>query len=193
MTQDFPGGISGLATLQNSIVANNSGGNCSVTMTSKGYNLSSDNTCNFNNSDRNNIDPMLGPLQYNGGSTQTMALPSGSPAIDVGNPSGCTDGRNPLKTDQRGLPRPNSEDKTGCDMGGLRTSERLAEGPAELKVVKHAPFSSPHIYSAAKVFGVLRRRMPLKAGCGSAGAVTLSFWDTRKPAQASLEGEPRNI
>jgi len=114
------GGVAGPATLQNSIVANNSGGNCSGTMISNGYNLSSDNTCNFHNSgDRNNVvDPKLGTLGYYGGPTQTIPLLSGSPAIDAGNPSGCTDGKgNPLKTDQRGQPRPDKEDTTGCDMG----------------------------------------------------------------------------
>jgi hypothetical protein len=113
------GGIYGLARFQNSIVAGNGGGNCSRTQNSYGYNLSSDGTCNFANSgDRNNTDPMLGPLQNNGGPTQTMALPSGSPAIDAGNPSGCTDGNGHLlKTDQRGYPRPDKEDNTGCDMG----------------------------------------------------------------------------
>ena len=107
-------------TLQNSIVANSaSGGNCSGTMTSKGYNLSSDNTCNFTSpGDLNNTDPVLGPLQYNGGPTQTMGLPSGSPAVDAGNPNGCTDGLGHLlKTDQRGKPRPDAEDTGGCDMG----------------------------------------------------------------------------
>jgi hypothetical protein len=107
-------------TIQNSIVANStSGGNCAGTMTSNGYNLSSDNTCNFSNTgDLNNTDAMLGLLQNNGGPTQTMAPPSGSPAIDAGNPSGCTDGQGHLlKTDQRGMPRPNKEDTGGCDMG----------------------------------------------------------------------------
>jgi len=48
------------------------GGNCSGTLTSEGYNLSSDGTCNFNRpGDLNNHDPMLGPLQNNGGPTQT--------------------------------------------------------------------------------------------------------------------------
>jgi len=121
------GGIfnNGAATLQNSIVANSpSGGNCgtgpnTVTTTSKGYNLSSDGSCDFDGpGDRNNTNPMLGPLQNNGGPTQTMALPSGSPAVDAGNPSGCTDGLGHLlKTDQRGDPRPNTEDTGGCDMG----------------------------------------------------------------------------
>jgi hypothetical protein len=110
------------ATLQNSIFANSpNGGNCSGPMTSNGYNLSSDNTCNFNNTgDQNNTDPRLGPLQNNGGLTPTMALPSGSPAIDAGNPSGCTDSQGHLlKTDQRGKPRPDTEDTGGCDMGAF--------------------------------------------------------------------------
>lgn len=109
-------------TLQNSIVANNVNGNCGG-VTSNGYNLSSDGTCNFNSpGDLNNHDPLLGPLQNNGGPTQTMALPSGSPAIDAGNPSGCTDGQGQLlKTDQRGQPRPDKEDIGGCDMGAFES------------------------------------------------------------------------
>jgi hypothetical protein len=111
----------GIATFQNSILANNSGGNCAGTMTSKGYNLSSDGTCNFNNSgDLNNTDPRLGQLGNYGGLTQTIPLLSGSPAIDAGNPNGCTDGnRHLLKTDQRGKPRPDKEDSGGCDMGAF--------------------------------------------------------------------------
>jgi hypothetical protein len=113
------GGIYGSAKIQNSIVANNHSGNCSGTLTSEGYNLSSDGTCNFNRpGDLNNHDPVLGPLQNNGGPTQTIALLPGSPAIDGGNPSGCTDGQGHLlKTDQRGMPRPDKEDIVGCDMG----------------------------------------------------------------------------
>ena len=90
---------------------------------SNGYNLSSDNTCNFNGpGDLNNTDPRLGSLGYYGGSTPTIPLLSGSPAIDAGNPSGCTDGQgNPLKTDQRGLPRPDQEDTGGCDMGAYES------------------------------------------------------------------------
>lgn len=115
------GGIFGTATatLQNSIVANNSGGDCGGTLTSDGYNLSSDGSCNFSGpGDMNNTDPLLGPLQDNGGPTQTMALLPGSLAIDAGNPSGCTDGQGHLlKTDQRGQPRPDKEDSGGCDIG----------------------------------------------------------------------------
>ena len=113
------GGIYGLAWFQNSIVAGNGKINCSRTQNSHGYNLSSDNTCNFSGpGDRNSTDPLLGTLGNYGGPTQTIPLLIGSPAIDAGNPSGCTDRQGHLlKTDQRGYPRPDTEDKTGCDMG----------------------------------------------------------------------------
>jgi len=105
--------------LQNSIVANNLGGNCSGSLTSRGYNLSSDASCTFNGTgDLNDTDPDLGHLQNNGGPTRTMALLQGSPAIDSGNPGGCTDNRGHLlETDQRGKPRPDKEDSGGCDRG----------------------------------------------------------------------------
>jgi hypothetical protein len=52
------------------------------------------------------IDPLLGPLQDNGGPTFTMALLPGSPAIDAGNNARAVDGDgNPLATDERGFAR----------------------------------------------------------------------------------------
>ena len=107
--------------LQNSILANNAGGNCRGVVTSEGYNLSSDDSCRFDGAgDLNNIDPELGALQNNGGLTETMALHPGSPAIDSGNPRGCTDSQGHLlRTDQRGKPRPNKEDTGGCDRGAF--------------------------------------------------------------------------
>ncbi|HTP02788.1 MAG TPA: choice-of-anchor Q domain-containing protein, partial [Anaerolineales bacterium] len=55
-----------------------------------------------------NDDPKLGPLQANGGFTQTRALLAGSAAIDMGSDTGCP------ATDQRGIPRPQGPH---CDMG----------------------------------------------------------------------------
>jgi hypothetical protein len=69
------------------------------TVTSLGYNLSSDAAGGFlgNTGDRINTNPMLGPLQDNGGAVFTQALLPGSPAIDQGfNFSG-------LPNDGRGL------------------------------------------------------------------------------------------
>jgi hypothetical protein len=123
----YGGGISASATLQNTIVANSpSGGNCYGTVSSNGYNLSSDGTCDFDNTgDLNNTDPKLGTLGNYGGPTQTVPLLPGSPAIDAGNPSGCTDSQGHLlKTDQRGKPRPDKEDHgIGCDMGAYERQE----------------------------------------------------------------------
>jgi hypothetical protein len=64
----------------------------------------------------------LGPLQNNGGPTQTHALLSGSPAIDAGNPAGCTDdiGGHILHTDQRGVFRPLG---TACDIGAVEDGD----------------------------------------------------------------------
>jgi hypothetical protein len=117
------GGIEGPVTMQNSIIADNQDGNCLGTVRSYGYNLSSDNTCDLTGlGDLNNTEPKLGPLQNNGGPTQTVGELEGSPTIDAGNPKGCTARpRGPLlTTDQRGAPRPgkNKHDKR-CDMGAF--------------------------------------------------------------------------
>jgi hypothetical protein len=120
------GGIfnqNGVATLQNTIIANSSlAGNCSGAMTSHGYNLSNDKSCNFDGpGDLNDVAAELGLLHNNGGPTMTMAPLEGSPAIDAGNPAGCTDGSgNLLTTDQRGLPRPGRYKRDHrCDIGAF--------------------------------------------------------------------------
>src|SRR5262245_61853071 len=68
--------------------------------------------------------PLLGPLQNNGGPTQTHALLSRSPAIDTGNPNGCRDQFDQfgalLLKDQRGLRRTvdgNGDGTARCDIG----------------------------------------------------------------------------
>ena len=60
-----------------------------VTVTSLGYNLSSDDGSGHltGPGDQINTDPLLGPLQNNGGTTFTHELLSGSPAINAGDPS----------------------------------------------------------------------------------------------------------
>lgn len=63
--------------------------NDSATLTSLGYNLSDDNGSGLltGTGDQINIDPLLGPLQDNGGLTFTHALSPGSPAINAGDPN----------------------------------------------------------------------------------------------------------
>jgi len=73
------------------------------TITSLGYNLSSDNGGGYltGPGDQINTDPLLGPLQDNGGPTLTHALLPGSPAIDAGDPNF----HSPPLNDQRGCLR----------------------------------------------------------------------------------------
>ena len=60
-----------------------------ATVISQGYNISSDNGGGFltGTGDQVNTDPMLGPLQNNGGPTFTHEPLSGSPAINAGDPN----------------------------------------------------------------------------------------------------------
>ncbi|MBI5722088.1 MAG: choice-of-anchor D domain-containing protein [Burkholderiales bacterium] len=101
-------GDGGTITLANSIVAGGgAGGNCfnpSGTLADLGGNLSDDATCGFTQATSlSNTDPQLGPLQDNGGPTQTTAPMTGSPAIDQGVNALAVDANNqPLSTDQRG-------------------------------------------------------------------------------------------
>jgi len=72
-----------------------------VTVISLGYNLSNDNGGGYLMSpgDQINTNPIVGPLQDNGGPTFTHALLPGSPAVDGGDPSFTS----PPDYDQRGL------------------------------------------------------------------------------------------
>jgi len=82
-----------LVTIWNTIFKISPGGhsivNDSGTSTSRGYNISNDDGGGYLNgpSDQINTDPLLGPLEDNGGPTFTRALLLGSPAINTGDPN----------------------------------------------------------------------------------------------------------
>ncbi len=106
----FAAGEAGKIVFRNSIVANGVGPagseNCilgpgvEIPLVSQGFNIDSRDQCNFKGTgDRVNTDPLLGPLQANGGLTQTMAPAAASPAVDQGAAFGLT-------TDQRAVVRP---------------------------------------------------------------------------------------
>jgi hypothetical protein len=73
--------------LQNTIIAGSTGGDCMLFLGApigtNSHNLIQDGSC----SPMLSGNPMLGPLQNNGGTTPTMALLPGSPAIDAGDDS----------------------------------------------------------------------------------------------------------
>ena len=93
------------------LVGSNCGGQAPIT--DLGYNIDTGSSCHFTATNHSlpNTQPELDALASNGGSTQTMGLPAGSPAIDAIPPStpGCTG-----STDQRGITRPQGK---GCDIG----------------------------------------------------------------------------
>jgi len=127
---------SGFVSFKNTIVANNTAGTSSYNngyimyppLTSQGYNLCGDNSCGFDQpTDLVNTDPLLGPLQDNGGPTFTHALLHGSPAIDAGSCNGFAKSDHVLAavvpapgTDQRGIPRPQG---ANCDIGAYELAQ----------------------------------------------------------------------
>jgi hypothetical protein len=120
------GGIyqnAGTLTLHNTIVANNTtGGNCNGTITNGGNNIDDGITCGWGSisGSMSSTNPLLGTLANNGGSTQTFALLTGSPAINTGNDSECT---NPPVNglDQRGITRSLGQ----CDIGSYELIYKL--------------------------------------------------------------------
>jgi hypothetical protein len=99
-----------------SVIAANRPYNCGGTFLDDGHNLTfGDTTC-----PGPEADPKLGPLRANGGPTRTIALGTGSPAVDLIPPgAGCP------STDQRGVARPQG---AGCDAGAYELAPPLISG-----------------------------------------------------------------
>jgi hypothetical protein len=119
VSADLGGGLvvaDGRMTVGGSIVAENTSRdqlhpNCSFagTLVSLGHNLEHATDCGFTApGDIQGTPPLLGPLENNGGETDTHPLNEGSRAIDNGDPSGCP------TPDQRGFSRPQGP---RCDIG----------------------------------------------------------------------------
>ncbi len=121
------------AVFKNTIVAGNgatagSPQNCfyaGTTQISGGNNLDSTAECGFSQTtDVLGADALLGPLQDNGGPTDTRALLPGSPAIDAGDGGSCP------STDQRGVSRlPGGLGGFVCDIGAYES-----DTPADVAV-----------------------------------------------------------
>lgn len=124
----------GTQRLRNTLVALNTSSNSpdlNGEFTSEGFNLIGNNagaaitpaqTSDLIGNPASPIDPLLGPLQYNGGSTLSHALLPGSPALDHGESSSST-------SDQRHFHRPvdlpdvvNANGGDGADIGALESA-----------------------------------------------------------------------
>jgi len=122
----LPGGIHTIVgsnvTFYASLIAGNPNGDCGgvlLNIESLGFNISTSD-CNLDDpSDMPDTDPVIGPLDINGGGTWTHALLEGSPAIDMaGKEFGCFE----AGADQRGTTRPQDGDQNGdatCDAGAF--------------------------------------------------------------------------
>lgn len=103
----------------------NSVDDCSGTINSQGYNLTfvpDIAKCVYTPTagDQSYVDPLLGPLQFNGGPTPTHALPANCAAVDAADNNTCR------STDQRGFPRPtNGAGTTRCDIGAFELQRTL--------------------------------------------------------------------
>lgn len=117
----------------------------------QGHNLENGTDCGFDNSqpgasgDIQNADPLLGPLQNNGGPTFTRAIDNTSPAFDSADDSGCP------ATDQRGVTRPQF---AHCDIGAFELAP--APPPAAAPVAPSAPAGPKKIPPTIGVAGVRR-------------------------------------
>ena len=116
-------------------LVNNSG-----TVTSLGYNLSSDNSSTYLNAigDQNSTDPLLGPIQDNGGPTLTYALLSGSSAIDAGDPSFTP----PPDYDQRGPGYPRIFNNR-VDIGSFESQVTPTPTPTPTSTPTPTPSATP--------------------------------------------------
>ncbi len=119
------------------------------TVTSLGYNIANDNGGGFLTStgDQINTDPLLGPLQNNGGTTMTHAPSSSSPALDRGKDLGPVSPFGPTGVDQRGNTRPVTYDvsitpPSGGDRSDIGAVELSATSPTATNTPTSAPTPS---------------------------------------------------
>lgn len=158
--------------LMNSIVANTVGGDGAQGIVDWGHNISTDNSASLTNtSSLRNTDPMLGALADNGGPTWTMALASGSPALNQANPVAFP------TTDQRGVARPVGP---APDIGAYEGTAAALPG---------VRFSSASYWAGE---GALRAAIQVERTGSSAGTATVVF--SASPGTATAQDfAPTNL
>jgi hypothetical protein len=124
-----------------------------------------------------NVDPLLGPLQNNGGPTATMALLPGSPAIGAGAGTSQIAGLSVPTTDQRGDPRPT----TSIDIGAFQVQGAQAVSTTTVlaSALNPAPLSQPvtftaTVHAAGQASATPTGMVAFLDGSTSVGTATLS-------------------
>lgn len=124
----FAGGIhnegGGDLYIRNSLLANNTGGDCGGLITSLGYNVSGDNFCGAftQTGDVKNADVTLSALTNNGGNTRTHLPAPGNAALNRVPVASCTMPDSTSPADQRGAARPMA---SLCDSGAVESGAIL--------------------------------------------------------------------
>lgn len=158
----YGGGIykaGGTAIIRNTIIASNTAANspdCFGEFTSAGFNLigAINGSSGWGalgdqlGSTNSYLNPLLGPRQYNGGPTQTLAPMPGSPVIDQGNSSG-------VLADQRGQTRPYTNSSvSSIPLGGDRSDIGAVEfhpGDNRIIVVNNIDSGSGSLRDAIQI------------------------------------------
>jgi hypothetical protein len=140
--------------------------NCAGSLTDAGYNLADDSTCNFTMATSQvktaaeiALDPM--GLQNNGGTTQTIALESGSVAINQIPIGSCTDlfTDDPLSVDQRGYDRPGQKGGN-CSIGAYEFQSKPSIDCSEAQASKPILLALGPIFFPEQVTGVTNPNGP---------------------------------
>jgi hypothetical protein len=148
--------------------------NSAGSVSSLGYNLSNDSGSGFLTAtgDQINTDPMLGPLQDNGGPTFTHALSTGSPAIDAGKNFTAE------TTDQRGsgfvrtFDDPSTANASGSDATDIGAFEVQVQAPPS---AYSASIQQPINADGTSVFNVRRGVVPVKFNLTLGGVATCNL------------------
>lgn len=174
------GGMNRIGETANTIVAGNTGGNCGAADRGAdgGHNLEDDPgySCGFSaeQHDLVGVDPQVAPLlALNGGSTKTLALGTGSPAIGAGD---CTlvDSAVGADVDQRDFQR-HFATRGACDIGAYDTGGSV---PQEISFTSSPP--DHPVYGGSDT--------PATTGGGSGNPVVLSIDSSSDLGACSISG-----
>jgi CSLREA domain-containing protein len=171
------------------ILAGNLGTECGGTITSNGNNLIGSVDCTVAGSGFTVADPKLGPLQNNGGPTQTHALLPGSAAIDASLCISALPGV-PI-TDQRGFPRPsdgNNDGVAACDIGAFEL-----QGTTRLVSAVLPSSRSVQVNTPATAFATVINTGQAAASCSIAPLTSIPAnfqYQTTDPATNQVTGSP---
>ena len=119
------------------------------------------------------IDPQLGPLALNGGSTRTHALPATSPVVDKGMATA---------TDQRGIARPfdiaailngTAAGANGADIGAFELNSQLACKGKPETVLGNTGTSGPDVIVGTPAKDAIKAKGGKDLVCAGAGNDTV--------------------